>query len=68
VTVTTVGYGDIYPVTIEGKIIASILMIVGIGILGVLISTLGVSFIETRFRPKSSNVKEKSKETINEKI
>jgi voltage-gated potassium channel len=40
VTVTTVGYGDIYPVTIEGKIIASILMIVGIGILGVLISTL----------------------------
>jgi voltage-gated potassium channel len=68
VTVTTVGYGDIYPVTIEGKIIASILMIVGIGILGVLISTLGVSFIETRFRPKSSNVKEESKETINEKI
>jgi voltage-gated potassium channel len=41
VTVTTVGYGDISPVTVEGKIIASILMIIGIGILGVLISTLG---------------------------
>ena len=30
VTVTTVEYGDIYPVTVEGKIIASILMILGL--------------------------------------
>ena len=67
VTVTTVGYGDIYPVTIEGKIIASILMIVGIGILGVLIATLGACFIESRLKPKL-NVEEESKKVINEKI
>ncbi len=67
VTVTTVGYGDIYPVTAEGKIIASILMIFGIAILGILISTLGASFIESRLKPKL-NVEEESKTVINEKI
>lgn len=49
VTVTTVGYGDLYPVTPGGKIIAAMLMIVGIAILGVLISTLGAGLIESRF-------------------
>jgi voltage-gated potassium channel len=50
VTVTTVGYGDVYPITIEGKIIASVLMIVGIGVLGTFISTLGAALIESRLR------------------
>ena len=67
VTVTTVGYGDIYPITVEGKIIASILMIAGIGILGLLISTLGASFIESRLKPKL-NIEEESKKAIYEKI
>jgi voltage-gated potassium channel len=67
VTVTTVGYGDIYPVTIEGKIIASVLMIFGIAILGILISTLGASFIESRLKPKLT-IEEESKIAINEKI
>ena len=66
-TVTTVGYGDIYPVTVEGKIIASILMIAGMGILGLLISTLGASFIGSRLKPKL-NFEEESKKTIKEKI
>src|SRR5690349_133388 len=47
-TVTTVGYGDIYPITITCRIIASILMIIGITILGLFISTLGESLIESR--------------------
>lgn len=36
VTVTTVGYGDFFPVTLEGRIIASALMVTGIGLFGTL--------------------------------
>ncbi|HEX2099854.1 MAG TPA: potassium channel family protein, partial [Candidatus Synoicihabitans sp.] len=35
-TVTTVGYGDRYPVTTAGRVIATALMICGIGIFGTL--------------------------------
>ncbi|WP_296666664.1 potassium channel family protein, partial [Demequina sp.] len=35
VSVTTVGYGDFYPVTTEGRIVAMILMLVGISLIGV---------------------------------
>lgn len=60
VTVTTVGYGDIYPVTLEGKVIASFLMIIGIMILGLFISTLGSSFVESWIDKKErKNIKTK---------
>jgi voltage-gated potassium channel len=42
-TITTVGYGDVYPVTTEGRIVAMILMISGIGMFGIL-SGLAASF------------------------
>ncbi|WJZ01573.1 potassium channel family protein [Corynebacterium freiburgense] len=35
VTVTTVGYGDIAPVTVEGRLAAALLMLGGIGLVGV---------------------------------
>jgi voltage-gated potassium channel len=35
VTLTTVGYGDVYPVTLLGKIFASLVMFVGIGVVAV---------------------------------
>ena len=34
VTITTVGYGDKYPVTMEGRIIAAVLMTAGVGLFG----------------------------------
>ena len=34
VTITTVGYGDKFPVTTEGRIIAAILMTAGVGLFG----------------------------------
>jgi voltage-gated potassium channel len=33
-TITTVGYGDRYPVTPEGRIVASVVMLCGVGIIG----------------------------------
>lgn len=34
-TITTVGYGDKYPVTSEGRLIGALLMLVGVGLFGV---------------------------------
>lgn len=34
VTITTVGYGDRFPVTTEGRIIAALLMTAGVGLFG----------------------------------
>lgn len=45
VTMTTVGYGDCYPVTGAGRLVASCTMIVGIGILGTFFSLLGSSLL-----------------------
>ena len=35
VTLTTVGYGDVYPITIGGKIFTSIIALIGIGVVAV---------------------------------
>jgi voltage-gated potassium channel len=40
VTITTVGYGDYYPVTAGGRITAMFIMFAGVGIIGVLASIL----------------------------
>ena len=42
VTMTTVGYGDIVPVTTSGKILASLLMVTGITIFAMLTGTISV--------------------------
>ena len=40
VTITTVGYGDRYPVTMGGRIAAIFIMLMGVGIIGALASIL----------------------------
>jgi voltage-gated potassium channel len=50
VTITTVGYGDIVPVTDAGRVIAVIVMIVGIGFLAVLTGAIAERFIHAERR------------------
>lgn len=45
VTITTVGYGDKFPVTIEGRLIATMLMTVGVGLFGTFTAYLASWFI-----------------------
>lgn len=51
VTITTVGYGDYYPVTNIGKVIASVLILNGIAIFGAIVSYI---------TGKVNSIKEKS--------
>jgi voltage-gated potassium channel len=46
VTATTVGYGDVSPVTIEGRMIAVVLMLTGIGVIGIFTATIASLFFE----------------------
>jgi voltage-gated potassium channel len=50
VTITTVGYGDYYPVTTLGRLFAIVLMFAGLGIIGVLSSYLASTFISLQRR------------------
>jgi voltage-gated potassium channel len=47
VTVTTVGYGDLYPRDVEGRIIGIIVMLAGIGFLSVLTATIASRFVKS---------------------
>jgi len=48
VTITTVGYGDKYPVTTEGRIIAAFLMTTGVGLFGTFTGFLASWFVASK--------------------
>ena len=48
VTITTVGYGDKFPVTTEGRIIAAILMTAGVGLFGTFTAFVASWFVEEK--------------------
>ena len=53
VTATTVGYGDISPASPTGRLVAMALMLVGIGLIGSLTSTITSFFFNARSRKRN---------------
>ena len=56
VTVTTVGYGDLYPKDVEGRLIAMVVMLFGIGFLSVLTATVASQFVKSERQDETTEV------------
>ena len=48
VTLTTVGYGDVFPATAFGKVVASFIMILGYGIIAVPTGIISAEMVQRR--------------------
>jgi voltage-gated potassium channel len=57
-TIATVGYGDYYPITLAGRLIAILVMFSGIGIVVTLVGLFSqrrLQHVESRLMPKSKS-------------
>ena len=52
VTVTTVGYGDVTPTSVQGRLVAMVVMLVGIGFISVLTATFASRFVKSERSPE----------------
>jgi voltage-gated potassium channel len=57
-TVSTVGYGDVVPVQIAGRVVASVAMIAGIGFISILTATVASSLVASRATEVSASEQE----------
>ena len=57
VTLTTVGYGDIYPITLGGRIFTGVILMIGLGIVALPAGIIASSLTEAR---KQQNKKDNS--------
>jgi voltage-gated potassium channel len=62
VTITTVGYGDRYPVTNAGRIVGMVVMLVGVGLFAVMTGFLANKFLPTEKDDKGDEINELRKE------
>ncbi|MGR6832413.1 potassium channel family protein [Aliivibrio wodanis] len=67
VTISTVGYGDHYPVTVAGKVLAVLIILSGVGIFG-MISGLITSIITEPAKNEERKSRQKEKQCRDEKL
>lgn len=49
VTITTVGYGDMFPVTVIGRLLAGVTMLCGLALFGLLMNVIGKTMMSSLF-------------------
>jgi voltage-gated potassium channel len=54
-TLSTVGYGDTYPASDAGRLIAGVTMVVGVGVLGTLAATIASWLVDLRDRTRQGS-------------
>lgn len=55
-TVTTVGYGDVIPVSLAGRLVAALVMLLGIGFLTVITASITSTFVSrSRHEPSDAD-------------
>jgi voltage-gated potassium channel len=64
VTVTTVGYGDHFPVSIEGRFIAAGLMIGGVALIGVVTASFAAWFINRVRAEEEEDIEEANRRNL----
>ena len=70
-TVTTVGYGDVVPTTATGRLIGTIVMLLGIGFVTVVTASITAMFVErarTRLRGEMDDVHAARLDRIDERL
>jgi voltage-gated potassium channel len=60
VTLTTVGYGDVFPVTPLGRVLAAVTAIMGIGLIAMPTGILAAAFSDAIHRHEKDNERQDS--------
>lgn len=59
VTVTTVGYGDITPVTTAGRVAAALVMLAGLGLISTLSASIAAYFVDKGSQPEIQEINDR---------